>query len=151
MSKKQNTDYYENIWEDVTYKPSLAVVDDLTMENLKNGYQFGCIVAEDLAKQKVEKYVLTKKQLNAKSIKTEVSLVAVGAVLTIASGTLTIVEPSFFGLSSTISTLAITSILATDIKSKMDEVEVLMALSNDISENEIHDFKNTKIDFIHYR
>ena len=35
MSKKQNTDYYENIWEDVTYKPSLAVVDDLTMENLK--------------------------------------------------------------------------------------------------------------------
>lgn len=150
MNKSNNRTYYEDMWEEATFKPSFALVDDTTIKAAKQGYDFGCSIGENLAKQKVDNYILTQKKINEKSIKRNNILVAGGVALTIASGTVTILEPSFSGLATTLTTAAITTIAAFNIKEKKYDLEELLSLSDNVSNDHTHDFNIKKHRFLKY-
>ncbi len=144
MYESKNKPYYENTWEEVTLRPSFALVDDDTMKKAKTGYEFGCLVGEKLAKQKVDDYVLTQKKSNENFIKRNRFLFRGGIALTIASGTITILEPSLLGLTSTLTTLGFTTVIALHAKEKESTIDELELLSDNISNDNIPKYRIKK-------
>ncbi len=148
MNESNNTQYYEEVWENATFKPSFALLDDETMKKAKYGYDFGCVTGEKLAKQKVDSFVLTQKMATEKNIRRNRFLLGGGVALTVASGVVTILDPSLLGLSSTLTTLGFTTVMALHKKEQETNLEELELLSDKISNDNSPTFKIKKNRFI---